>query len=346
MTQSNLKACTMTPVLINKKSIVYQITGLFFSVGCVAYLFFHTDWHHLSTNLTAIKFETVFWIMTLYSLSFIPRTLRLKFQADSLADVTLLYSLKTVALGYIANNFLPFRLGEILRTLYFASRTNIAIPAAFSITLIERLLDVLVILLLFLIGLAFAIPKFEDLLEAVDNSGLVRILFIVTALSILFFIGAICTFRKTKYWKTARLLAQQFLKPFIVFRKLKTATLLAGLTLAIWLIELMVIYVAARAFDLSDPKIFSLLLLGALAIGMVLPGTPGNIGIFEAAFVSTGMLIGAPIETTLAMAIVVHFLQIVVIMLLGLMGFSQSLFSFGLKGLVTKALREFFAGRR
>ena len=64
----------------------------------------------------------------------------------------------------------------------------------------------------------------------------------------------------------------------------------------------------------------------SVSVGMVLPGTPGNIGIFEAAFVSTGMLIGAPIETTLAMAIVVHFAQIVVIILLGLMGFSQSLF--------------------
>ena len=89
--------------------------------------------------------------MVLYTLSCIPRTLRLKFQAKSLADVTLLYSLKTVALGYIANNFLPFRLGEVLRTIYFASRANIPIPAPFHNAYREAL-DVVVILLLFSIG--------------------------------------------------------------------------------------------------------------------------------------------------------------------------------------------------
>src|SRR3954452_6483199 len=68
------------------------------------------------------------------------------------ANLSLLTASNIVVVGYASNNVFPARLGELVRAGMLAERTGLPVAQSLAITLIERVLDGLAILLLLVIG--------------------------------------------------------------------------------------------------------------------------------------------------------------------------------------------------
>jgi len=83
-------------------------------------------------------------------------------------------------------------------------------------------------------------------------------------------------------------------------------------SLLAWLLEIGVVFLALRAFDLHVPFGATLLVLMAVNLALVIPfAPPANLGTLELGATLALMECGVPKETALAFALVYHFLQVI-----------------------------------
>ena len=52
---------------------------------------------------------------------------------------------RAVAVGFMANNIFPLRMGEVVRSWYLARETGVGVPAVFGTIVLERVLDIVTV---------------------------------------------------------------------------------------------------------------------------------------------------------------------------------------------------------
>jgi glycosyltransferase 2 family protein len=97
-------------------------------------------------------------------------------------------------------------------------------------------------------------------------------------------------------------------------RELVLGTALGG---AAWLLQLAAYIMAAAAVGLSPGFTGHLLLLVTVNLGFIVRLTPGGVGVFQAVYVATAVVLGLPETTALASAILLQALQVIPITILG-----------------------------
>ncbi len=78
--------------------------------------------------------------------------------------------------GYLANNILPARAGELVRAAYLARQNNISISYALAVGLVERLMDLIALIVLGSLALSstgIVSPVFQNALKGVSAMGLI-----------------------------------------------------------------------------------------------------------------------------------------------------------------------------
>jgi predicted dehydrogenase/uncharacterized membrane protein YbhN (UPF0104 family) len=99
-----------------------------------------------------------------------------------------------------------------------------------------------------------------------------------------------------------------------------------GASLVAWLLEILVVFAALRAFDIQVPTGVSVLVLVAVNVAMIVPfAPPANFGTVEVGATLALLEYGVSKERALAFALVYHLLQIVPIGVGGLVLASRSL---------------------
>ena len=94
------------------------------------------------------------------------------------------YSLDTVKMfhedalkaGYLGNNILPARAGELVRAAYLARKNNISASYALAVGLVERLMDLIALIVLgsfALSSIGVVSPVFQNALKGVSVLGLI-----------------------------------------------------------------------------------------------------------------------------------------------------------------------------
>lgn len=204
---------------------------------------------------------------------------------------------RATAIGFMANNVLPARAGELARA-YAASRF-VGLPLARSIgsIAVERVFDgLIVVLLLALVVATFDFPGAVTVggtnvsTLAAWTGGL-----FVLALAVLFFLvhapqralaslGALA--RGVLPERAGALIvrvARSFIEGLSILRAPVDFARVVVWSLAVWLINAAAFYVGFLAFHIQPlPFTSALLLQGIVAVGVALPSSPGFFGPFEA----------------------------------------------------------------
>jgi hypothetical protein len=244
---------------------------------------------------------------------------------------------RATAIGFMANNLLPARVGELARA-YIASRE---LPARFTTALasvgVERVFDGLV--LLGLMALAIAAPSFP----AQTELGGVSLSRIATAAAAAFgaaLVVALLVVHRPEPWLRALAsLTHRFLPNRLADRVTHMAEgIVSGLavlkhpmrfgsvvawSLVLWLVNAAAFAACFRAFGLAVPAEAALLLQGVIAIGVAFPSSPSGAGVFEAATRVTLVAYGVDAERAVAYALTYHVTTLVPIVVLGLYSLSQ-----------------------
>jgi len=244
---------------------------------------------------------------------------------------------RATAIGFMANNLLPARVGELARA-YIASRE---LPARFTTALasvgVERVFDGLV--LLGLMALAIAAPSFP----AHTDLGGVALSRIATGAAAAFgttlVLALLVAHRPEPWLRALRALTNRLLPSRMADRVTHMAEgIVGGLavlkhparfgavvawSLALWLVNAAAFAACVRAFGLTVPVEGALLLQGVIAVGVAFPSSPSGAGVFEAATRVTLVAYGVDPERAVAYALTYHVTTFVPIVLLGLHSLSQ-----------------------
>ena len=240
-------------------------------------------------------------------------------------------ALKAVLIAYAGNNVFP-RAGEVARVISLSRDYPISASATLATVVVERLLDMLVLLLLFAVVLLFARDQIASAfpgLETIGLIGLILILLILIGLGILSALGE----RGLVYLN--RLLAplppalseklvhlfRAFLQGMGAIHSFKAYAGIFLSTLVINACYLFSIYLPLYSFDLPgrfDLGLFEALVIMVIStVGIVIP-IPGGTGTYHFFCSSTLRLFyGVPQAEALAFATAVHGIAFLSLLILG-----------------------------
>ena len=192
-------------------------------------------------------------------------------------------------LGSLAlNNTVPLRAGDVVRAVGFRHTLRASPARVVGTLLIERLLDLLVLLLIFfaaLLGAAEVFPR--PFLAAGGVAALAAAALLAVLVAAPGTLGRaaerVLAFRRIPEAWRERLgpHVRQLAESLTVLRAPGRAVGLLGLSLLAWLAEGCVFAAAAWSLGVSAPIAAPWLSLGAATLATLLPSTPGYVGTFD-----------------------------------------------------------------
>ena len=246
-----------------------------------------------------------------------------------------------IALGFMANNLLPLRAGELIRSYTAARLAQARFTTVISSVAVERIFDALTVVAL----LTFALLT-SDLPSSVTVAGtsvtqLARAGGVASMVALLLAVMVVAAPLAAEKL-VRRLLPSARLADRIVdliegvrqgLAVLRSPTRLAGVilwSLVIWLVNALAFYLGFAAFGIPVSYAGALLMQGLLALGISVPSTPGFFGPFEAVIVAVLALYGVPGSLAFSYALAFHVTTFVPITLLGLWSLTRTPAGFSL----------------
>jgi uncharacterized protein (TIRG00374 family) len=232
------------------------------------------------------------------------------------------------AIGFMANNLLPFRAGELVRIIAATRLTGARFTTTLSSVAIERVFDGLANGVLLALGLLTSGLPHSIVVGGVPLAHAARAMGLVMVAALLC-AGAVVAFP---------LMAERVVRivlptgPFaerIVgmieglragFAVLRSPARLAGViawSLALWAVNALALWISFAAFDIPVDFSGALVLQGVLVVGVTVQLAPGFVGQFEAAIVAALALYGIGNEIASSYAIAYHGATFVPIVLAG-----------------------------
>jgi glycosyltransferase 2 family protein len=298
---------------------------------------------------TAIKHAHPGLIAAAIGVTFITyslRAIRWRLLLLPLGPVRWTTAFRTTVIGFAMIFLLPGRVGEILRPYLLARHEGLKAPSTFATVIVERLLDVVTVLLLFAVSLFLA---------GVDVSSQIRLVAGMTAggsvvalvmLGIFAghperlgrWAGALSRWLPAKIGSAVGGLVQTFVEGLAVMRSPGHLAAAAVWSVAVWASIAFGIWLTSLAFDLTLSPVGSFIVVGYLAVGVSLP-TPGGAGGFHYFYKEAlTTFFGADPDVAAAAAIVLHAVSFVPVTIVGLyFMWRDGLTLSGLKGMRAEA---------
>lgn len=201
------------------------------------------------------------------------------------------------------NNVLPFRLGDILRLFYLRTALKIGLVKATTALLIERVVDLLVILALFVLTAAtIAGGKISELAAALFWDLSAGWLLVAAATVVVGSVGVV-NFRSTIWRVAAPVLSG------LGLNTTRTVKLLVAAVLQ-WVLEIMVLsLVTSRLlFDVDGGQ--AVLSSFMANLSTLIPSAPGYVGTFEVAGIVPFKLLSGQITEAAAVFVILYHLVI------------------------------------
>lgn len=219
---------------------------------------------------------------------------------------------RLVVVGYMGNNVLPARAGDLMRVVLMAPRAETTKRFVVGTLVAERLLDVLVLVVLFLV-LATTIAGGAGLpgagtLEVLGGLAVVGLLALAVGFGVL---------RRRGLVEKAKAFLAPMAQSTTNLRGRHGAGMLA-LTIAIWLGEAGVWGSCAAAVNLGASPLEALYLVALASMFALIPSGPGYAGTQDAAAVIGVKAIGGTSAQAVSYLILVRFVLLVPITIAGL----------------------------
>lgn len=230
------------------------------------------------------------------------------------ASVRLPAVLGYLLIGYLANNVLPARLGELVRCHYLGDREGVSRTTALGTVVVERVVDIAVVV---------AIAAVAILVLSVRGivAGAVLIGAAIAALLSVGLIVGIAAHRipgadraasLATRWPRAGELTVKLREGLAVAGRPRTLVEALGLSVVAWGATLLAFAAAGQAVGVELSIGQASLLASGVALAAAIPSGPASLGTYELAAVRIGQAVGVAAEASLAIAILTHGLILLV----------------------------------
>jgi glycosyltransferase 2 family protein len=296
------------------------LIGVAISVGLLGYLVWSVDVRELMATLARTRWQWVVVASLFAPVGVWARARRWWYLFPPRSEPPAL--VPATMIGYMVNNVLPLRAGEVVRVWVVARRWGHGFWTTLATLIVERVLDsVFIVLIMVVLVMRIAVPRPVEvgagLLLAVD----------LLAISVLGMLAVApdrtrgMIERLTRPWPSLQRRIVGTLETFArglegVCTRAHLMPLLAW-TAAIWILPTFVTWTMFRALDLEVPWIAAFVVLAFAGIGVAIPSAPGYVGVFHAAATLALTIFGVPASTAFGYALLLHATQILPITLVG-----------------------------
>ncbi|RME38986.1 MAG: UPF0104 family protein [Thermoflexia bacterium] len=262
-------------------------------------------------------------------------------------QVTLARSFWVTNIGYLVSNVLPFRLGDPARAVVIGRTGEVSIAAALSTVVVERVLDMLIVVAI----LGLVAPFVAGAGEAV-SAGVVAGAAAVTTTVVLVLLAFHPEWgRRAVRWglrwleRWARKGREQETQArterwaraldglFVGLAPLRSGRLGLGIlfwSAVAWGCVVFLYWALLRAFLTRPPLLAAPFLVSILGLGMAIPSSPSAVGVFHAiARYGLTLPFGVPAEEAVTAAFAIHAFQYILVAILGLIGLARESLSLG-----------------
>jgi uncharacterized protein (TIRG00374 family) len=289
------------------------ILGVLVSAAALALVLHDVHWHEVGDALGEANYAYILGSVCIFAVTIWLRALRWRqlFPLSADLKVRSLYGCLTVA--YLINNVLPFQMGDFGRAYLLSELERLSAVRCLSTVVVERTVDVLVLLLLLLCLAPFvAIPDW-----ARAPSLTIAALFLSVAIVLLLaarrrgrfpaFLERILAFAPQASRAKLREMLESGLDGLSVLTEPRIAARLVSLSVMAWLAAGLVMYSGMLAFDLGLGYDAALFLLVATSFGFLVPATPGSFGVYHAIVIATlTEVFGVDKNAAVSFALVAH----------------------------------------
>jgi len=186
------------------------------------------------------------------------------------------YGLTTV--GYMGNNVLPARAGEMLRVVLLSNRTGSGKRSLLGTVVAERILDLVAL------GAIFLAVVYGVLSSNALPTDRPRLMAAIVVALLMLFVAAVIVIRRHHVFERVR----EFVRPLAHAPRAmlsREGGFLLVATFLLWACEASVYYATAHAVELNLSVMEALYLVALANFFAALPAAPGSIGTFDAAIV-------------------------------------------------------------
>jgi uncharacterized protein (TIRG00374 family) len=309
-----------------KSDLRRMLPGLGISLLAVALLLTQVDAGTIIADLQKADFRYLPLIILLFLISMFSRAFG--WRAILQGKISVSRAFWTINEGYFLNNLLPFRLGEIGRAFLLNRTEGLPFWEVLPTIMIERIFDVAFTAGMLLISLSFVVSEGSSQLIAYIILALVAVGFMVLFLTVRNQDTVMKWFERlaarwawlNKFGKErlastlegAAALGETklFIKVFAWF------AITWGFTIALY-------YTMLLAYFPQAELVWATFSLGSLAMGVAIPSSPAQIGVYEWALAFPLTIVGMPQSLALSYAVVAHAVFFLFTTALGAIGLAR-----------------------
>ena len=292
----------------DRRTAIRTVVGIVISVAALAFVVNQVD---LGRTLDALRSVNPAWIAAMLgfqALDVLLRALRWQRLLHPIHPVRYRPMLAYLLIGYFANNILPARLGELVRSHYVGDREGVSRATALGTVVVERVVDTAVVVSI--ASLAIFVLHVRGLVASAVLLGLALTGLLIVALAV-----GLAAHRLPGAERVVSLVAR-WPRVGEIGRKLRGGLAVAGrprvlaealtLSVAAWGCTVLAFLAAGQSLGIEMTTAQASLLAAGTALASAIPAGPSNLGTFDLAAVEIVSTFGVDRATGLALALIAH----------------------------------------
>ena len=270
---------------------------------------------HFADTWDALKESQYGWLvpsLAVIALAMAIRALRWQLLFTSATRPSFRPTLEAMLIGYLFNNVLPARAGEAVRIVALKQRARVSLAEATSTVVIERLFDLLSLLVMLFVAVPF-LPEITWLRAAGVLGAVAAALVLAGAIILAVWRERPLRFVLRPLGRFSRFageagehLPANVLRGLAAIRDVRLAVIGFALTTVSWLVLSLGFWLLMLGFDFGLSPAAGLLVVIAIGVALVLPSPPAAVGVFEGATVIALAAYGVSESEALSYALVLH----------------------------------------
>jgi glycosyltransferase 2 family protein len=296
------------------------LVGFAISVACGYIAVRGVNWSMVWAMLTQVRFSLLIPALVCLAFLFLLRAYRWQRLVEPIQVLPFGPFFSATLIGFMANDLLPLRLGELVRAYTLSRLTTVRVSTALATAVLERVWDALMISVLLICVLWWVpLPVWLVRVSVTTLGGCAIVLCLAWWL-------ARRAHGSGPAWLPPRLtsLWAHFVDGLQALRGIQSVVWLACVSLLMWLTLVAYYWLMFHACGLPLSGAAALAVTVFTVFAVALPAAPGFIGTFQYATVLALALFAVPREEALGFSIVAHVAQVLPVVAAGFVALVRS----------------------
>lgn len=284
------------------------ILGLLISISLIFYLFYKIDIKNVLSVIQKFNPNIIVLLLLIYIIGMFLRTIRWKLIIEQNDKINIILIFKALVLGYMINNLIPAKMGELARVEYLKRTKGLRRSFLFGTIMIERSMDVLLVITFLAFSLIFS-QSIRNVFAY--NQWIIYLLLFVVLFFIYFMLKPnsikwFFRFLPNKLKKKLGNITDSFTTAILFINNKQFLFSTIIYSLMIWCLTLISVYLILKGLSVTLPFYAYFFIIAAGVLGMVIPSTSGGIGVYHAIATGSLLVFGVEPATALTFSIISH----------------------------------------